>query len=167
MQTRFIRSSYWGKWSLVLTERHIGQRMRTMAAITGREPGYSTIEIDLEPVNGWGRCGEEQIARMKRINVRRHCTERSDKDVYTAELPLQVRLSLAEHLGANLTEWLLDPKTEILGLIDWDRYDAISNGGAGLLDCVHPHLAQLIPGEGPSDTFGRIADALAYGLKAA
>lgn len=160
MQNRFIRSSYWGRWSLILTERFIGERQRILGKLTGRTPSPSIIEIDLEPINGWGRVAD-QINDVRRINIRRHCTARDGRDVLADTLPMAIENALIEHLGKDLAAWLLNPQTEILGLIDWQRYEKLCNGGASLLDCAHPHLAHLIPTNGPTDAFGRATDALA------
>lgn len=166
--TRFIRSACWGTWSLVLTTRHLGERQRILAGITGQKPSPSTIEIDLEPAGGWNRSSADERERIVRINVRRHCTPRTADDIVATELPMATRRALDTHLGVDLAAWLLDPVTEILGMIDWRRFEAVSDGGAALLDCAHARHAHLIPGTRPCDAFGRIADALGRGeLRAA
>lgn len=134
MAKRFRFSSYWRTWSLVLTDR------------CKAKPGYGpTVEIDLSPVNGWD-CGATCNSDATRaINLRRHCTEIDARDIMTDVLPETIKSDLYRELGRDLTDWLLDPKTEILGIIDWARHNEISNGGASLRACVKAQFADRIP----------------------
>lgn len=155
---RFRYSAYWRTWSLVLTDRFIS------SPPAGRTAFHNTVEINLSPVNGWERCGDAEIKRMKGIIVRVHCTPSSPKDDFAHELPAEVELALAAHLGWDAVNWLLDPTTEILGIIDWQRHREISNGGARLVDCVAPRFADRLPRITGSETTATILDGLRAGV---
>lgn len=152
-QPRFIRSSYWGTWSLVLTTRHAVGR-------TGRVGMGRTVEIDLQPMNGWDGCGEEARRKAIDLNLRIHCTARSDRDTLAHELPVEVQNALAAHIGWDLVSWLLDPETEILGLVNWAKHAKLSNGGASLRASAWGHLAHLIPPARPCESAQRLDDYL-------
>lgn len=123
--------AYWGTWSRVLTTR------------CGTRPGSGpTVELDLVP-RSWSDV--EAVERISRINIRRHSTDRGRMDGQANEISTRARVELEDRLGVRLATWLLDPRTEILGLIDWDLYRRFNNGGASLHDCARPHLRHLIP----------------------
>lgn len=143
---RFCFSAYWGTWSLVLTTRHrVGDDVSRPGA--GR-----TVEIDLSPVNGWDRADQGTIDRTVALNMRVHCTAPGARDRLERELPVDVQVNLATHLGWDLVAWLLDPATEILGLVNWAKHAKLSNGGATLRESAWGHLSHLIPPARPSET---------------
>lgn len=156
MQTdrpRFRYSSYWGKWSLVLTTRHI-------VGLKGRQSSGMTVEIDLEPTNGWNRGDEAYLAKIENLNVRVHCTAPGPRDRLERELPVEVQAALAARIGWDLVAWLLDPATEILGLVNWAKHAKLNNGGATLRETAWGHLAHLIPPARPSETTQRLVEHL-------
>lgn len=130
---RFSYSSYWGTWSLLLTDR--------CRATPGSGP---SVEISLEPVNGWER---GDVADTLSVRVRRHGTARRPRDVVAASLPEEREARMREHWPAELFAWLMDPRTEILGIIDWESHQAGSYGGGGcpLAACLKPEFAHLMP----------------------
>jgi hypothetical protein len=150
---RFHYSCYWGTWSLVLTTRHI-------VGSVGRLSCGSTVEIDLEPVNGWERSGETSVEKICNLNVRVHGTAPGPRDRFEHELPVHVQAALAARIGWDLLSWLLDPQTEILGLINWAKHSKLNNGGATLRESAWGHLAHLIPPARPSETTQRLVEHL-------
>lgn len=148
---RFRYSAYWGKWSLQLTDRW------AVRSAGGHKPGsFSTVEIDLQPINGWGFTdGSDEVVRS--MNLRVHMTSPHKNDKLEHELPIHVEIELMAQLGPDLTAWLLDPASEILGLVDWDLYRQRNNGGASLREIAHPRFAQIIPETRPSGMMARLA----------
>lgn len=113
---RFRFNSYWGTWNLVLTTKW------AVVSANGRRPSHhSTVEISLQPVNGWGYTAEDD-GRIRALNLRVHSTAAGKNDTLAHELPDHVEKDLIAHLGSDLAAWLLDPTTEILGLVDWNVY---------------------------------------------
>jgi hypothetical protein len=124
----FHYSAYWGAWSLVLTHR------------CKASPGYGpTVEICLTPIN------DGHAKQVLAINVRRHCTDPADRDIFTDALPAEVREQVFTLFGATTANWLLDPATEILGKIDWQAQRDKCNGGASLYTIVHPAYRDQLP----------------------
>ncbi|WP_313443020.1 hypothetical protein [Novosphingobium sp.] len=137
---RFRFNSYWGTWNLVLTTKW------AVVSANGRRPSHhSTVEISLQPVNGWGYTAEDD-GRIRALNLRVHSTAAGKNDTLAHELPDHVEKDLIAHLGSDLAAWLLDPTTEILGLVDWNVYAAKCNGDASLREIAHPKFPHLIPG---------------------
>lgn len=129
-RARFHYSAYWGTWSLVLTHR------------CKAKPSYGpTIEIDLTPIHN-DVAGIQQLLGM---NVRRHCTDPRPRDVFADELPEGIESLVRDLFGREAADWLLDPTTEILGNIHWERLRDLSNGGASLYAIVHPRFASQLP----------------------
>jgi hypothetical protein len=150
---RFRYSSYWGTWSLVLTTRHL------VGSDGKGRPGLGrTVEIDLSPVNGWDRADAAHLAKVRDLNVRVHCTSPSPRDRLERELPVEVQATLAAEIGWDLLSWLLDPQTEILGLVNWAKHARFNNGGASLRQSAWGHLAHLIPPARASDTTRRLVE---------
>ena len=160
---RFVRSHRWGDWSLVLSTRFV-VGTREIAAASGAPLIGRMVEIDLTPSGGWEDCDAREAARVKAINLRVHSMSRDPRDLLTDTLPLDIELQVAANLGAELATWLLDPATEILGMVDWNTHRRGDDGGVSLRDCVIPRFTGSIPGATAADAFGRIADALGYGL---
>lgn len=134
---QFRYSVYWGTWSLLLSERC---KVR---------PGCGQfVEIDLVPINGW-QCGDsEYIAKVRAVNVRRHSTSRMAgrrEDRLEHELPAEVLSDARWQFGPHIFDWLVNPRTEILGIIDWAKLEANSNGGCRLGDCVKDEFRHLLP----------------------
>lgn len=149
---RFHYSAYWRKWSLVLTTNW------AVRHANGEKPmGHSTVEIDLEPIHGWGFT-DECDKKVRALNLRVHCTAPGHNDVFAEELPIEIEAALMAQIGPDLAAWLLDPTTEILGLVDWEAYRALNNGGASLREIAHGKFAHLIPTEHSSEAMGRLAD---------
>jgi hypothetical protein len=102
-----VWDSYWGTYSRSL----------------GKIGDYDKVEVDLTPVNGWTNIdGEEglNVAKVRSINIRRHCTAMDRGDRYLNLLPQQVHHAMIEHLGLDLTRRLLTE--DFLPQIDWDKY---------------------------------------------
>lgn len=126
-RAKFRYSSYWQSWSLVLTDR------------CDAKPGYGpSVEIDLTTPSA-------DLARLLRINVRRHCTAPDLRDHFADDLPAHVVAQIRIVFGRKLATWLLDPNTEILGKINWDAYRDNSNGGAALHDVIYPRYRDDVP----------------------
>ena len=148
---RFRYSADWGTWSLVLTHRHrVGN--------TGRLSSGMTVEIDLSPVNGWNRADAAHLEKVADLNMRVHCTAPGAGDRLERELPVEAQAELAAHIGWDLLSWLLDPQTEILGLVNWAKHRKLNNGGATLRESAWGHLAHLIPPARPSESTQRLVE---------
>jgi len=112
---RFTRSSYWGSWSRVLSDRH---------------PQGPFVEVNLTPIPCCGSSTwKEDVAPVR---IRLHGTARDRRDVLTDVLPDTVRAAMVQHLGEEMTERLL--MEDFLPQIDWDLYRKFNNGGANLED---------------------------------
>lgn len=140
---RFLRSHRRNAWSLVLTTRW---RDRHAA---GRAGATWTVEIDLEPVDGWTRCTAEAARRTVELNLRRHRLAGDDRDVAAHALPDDVRAELDARLGNDLAAWLLDPSTEILGIVNWAKHARFDDGGAPLRRSAWGQHAHLVPDAAP------------------
>ena len=131
---RFVFSAYWHRWSVLLTDR------------CNASPGYGpTVEVDLEPHNGWHRATPDDCRRIRALNVRRHCTNRANSDRVTDALPPDREAEIRSCLGSPVFDFLTAPDAEILGIIDWERLHATSDGGSALRACVKPRFAHRLP----------------------
>lgn len=120
----FYNDPYWGTWSRILSYS-----------------AGTTVELNLTPVNPtqpgtW----ESQVAGFR---IRKHQTPR-DVRKFSNTLPERVKESMLGHLDADLVLHLLNtPDREILGQIDWDKYQKVCNGGANLADIQKGPLERL------------------------
>lgn len=108
----FVRSSYWGAWSRILSEGTPHNNGRT-------------VEVNITAING--RTDFDWASTLK-INIREHCTMRSKDDLFVGTLP--------EHVIAHMREWMDQPlmdrllHEDFLPQIDWALYRKHNNGGA-------------------------------------
>ncbi len=101
----FVYSRYWRCWS-----RTIGYK-------------NGTVEVNLTPLNNnWA-------GDVEPIIIRRHST--SGNETFS-KLPMEVYGWMIESIGEELTHRLLTE--DFFPQIDWDKYDAVCNGGASLAD---------------------------------
>lgn len=111
----FVFSGYWRRWARVLHES------------TPRDlPNcpHSTVEVDLEVVMNIPSMWD----RVNAINIRNHCTTRTQGDVFSGSIPGKVH----EHMRAYMTETTVNRllHEDFLPNINWDIYRQHSNGGA-------------------------------------
>lgn len=106
---RYTYSSYWQTWS------------RLVAECDGKY-----VEVNLSPLNGWSsKAGLDDVQRVK---VRCHCTPKTPNDIVTDELPPYLLEEMREHLGEDLTQFMLT--ADFVNLVDWKSYRKVNNGGA-------------------------------------
>lgn len=116
----FVYCAYWGTYSRVL------QFMNTRGSMFNLQ-----VEVDLTAVNITNAYGWEKIAN---INIRRHGTDRSARDIYMAELPSDALWHMKKWLSDEVIHRLLHE--DFLPQIDWDLYNRNNNGGCALAKCT-------------------------------
>lgn len=105
-------SSYWGTWSRVL--RHLGR-------------DQTCVEVNLSPVN---HDIPENWVKIGMVWIREHGTTPGKDDKFERRLPETWFKAMAEHVNKDVRHLLLT--ADILPMIDFDKYRAVSNGGAPL-----------------------------------
>ena len=121
---KFFYSSYWRTWSRILAP---------MNTVMHRGTRLGQIEVDLTAVNGTSLHGWPRVAR---VNIRVHRTSMHNGDIVTDVLP-EHRIDLMQQMLGDypvLIERLLHD--DLIPLIEWDKYNKVSNGGAALADIL-------------------------------
>lgn len=118
----FIYSAYWGKWSRVLRWMNRG--------VGDGSHDITQVEVDLEPLG----YSDADWVRVGQANIRRHRTQRNDRDVVSAYLPIEVVHKMEAHLDATTVDSLLH--ADLLPMIDWAKYERLCNGGCPLHLCI-------------------------------
>ena len=120
----FVYSSYWHTWSRMLAPNN---------TVVHRDVRLGMIEVDLTAVNPNSSL---QWPRVARVNIRVHRTSRDAGDILTDDLPERIIELMRSKIGEYpvLIERLLHD--DLLPLIDWDKYQKVSNGGAALADIL-------------------------------
>lgn len=111
---RIHYSIYWGSYSRVLTDR-----------LNDRRGNY--VEVNLTPVNPQDDRNWQEISRCW---IRSHGTMRDKREVDTNQLERPVFDRIGDMVGKDVRHWLLT--ADILPMIDWDKHNRASNGGASL-----------------------------------
>lgn len=106
---RYCYSSYWQTWS------------RLVAECDG-----NCVEVNLSPLNGWS--SKAGLDDVRGIRVRCHRTPKTPNDIVTDQLPPYLLEEMREHLGAELTQFMLT--ADFVNLVDWQSYRKANNGGA-------------------------------------
>ncbi|AXK43794.1 hypothetical protein [Erythrobacter aureus] len=125
---RFHFSAYWRAWSLLLSTN------------CEAKPGYGpTVEIDLSPINN-------DESRVRLLNVRRHCTDLGRGDRRVNELPVEIAEQFVHIVGEEVASFILNTDaSELLSLIDFEKYHAVQTGGASLYNVIRDDVAHLLP----------------------
>jgi hypothetical protein len=115
----FVFSAYWRTWSRVLRFSQHGECNQTQ------------VEVDLTATNPTTAL---HWPRVQAINIREHHTARNARDLYTADLPLQVVELMRTWMPEEVVQRLLHE--DFLPQIDWDKYQKHNNGGCRLHMCL-------------------------------
>ena len=112
---RFRWNSYWHNWSRIL----------------GTGPRGGQCEVCCTPVNGWRI--EEQVERVRAVNVREHFTRPDPRDKIVDSLPPDVVAEMRAYLGDEAVNLILHP--DLADMVDWEKASKLSNGGTPLDRC--------------------------------
>ena len=102
----FHYCAYWHSWSRIL-----------------RQDGMNISEINLISHT-------RTVEECRNVWVRQHCTAPSRGDLFSAELPDNIRGMMVDRYGEADTVRLLTE--DFYSKIDWEKYRKTCNGGAAL-----------------------------------
>jgi len=122
---KFRWTAYWRMWSIVLLE--------------SSNDGSAIVEMDISGP-------DEDIDKIRSLNVRMHQTSPMRGDKTVDQLPAEWAHKIADQMGEKTASFIQNNEpAEILAMIDFNKFRMKDNGGASLYDIVKDECAHLLP----------------------